>query len=43
MGIESLYGWLIVVAFAFFTLCLGWVSETTEARLRSRDKTDRRS
>jgi len=38
MDIDTLYGLLVVAAFALFAISLAWVSETTEARLKQRDK-----
>jgi len=43
MSTSSLYGWLVLAAFALFVISLGLVSETTEAHLRLRDKKGRRS
>lgn len=43
MTIESMYGWLILAAFAFFIVTLGSVSEQTEASLKARDKGNRQS
>lgn len=37
------YGWLTVAAFAFFLICLGSISEMTEAHLRAQNKKGRRS
>ncbi len=43
MSTSFLYGWLVLVAFAVFVICLGLVSEMTEAHLRAQDKKERHS
>lgn len=42
MSIESMYGWLIVVAFAFFIITLALVSEKTQGHLKTQDKKSHR-
>ena len=43
MSNASLYGCLIVAAFAFFVICLGSVSEMTEVHLRAHNNKRRRT
>ncbi len=35
---PSLYGWLIIAAFALFVISLGSISEMTEAHLKAHNK-----
>ena len=42
MSTSSLYGWLVLAAFALFVICLGWVSETTEENLSAQNNKGRR-
>lgn len=43
MTIESMYGLLILAAFAVFAVGLAFISESTEAYLKVQGKRDRRS
>jgi hypothetical protein len=43
MSTSSLYGWLVLAAFALFVICLGWVSEMTEAHLTAQNGKGHRS
>lgn len=40
---PAAYGWLVIAAFALFVICLGFISEMTEAHLKAHNKKDRRS
>lgn len=40
MDTSSLFGWLVLAAFALFVICLGWIAEMTEAHLSAHDRKD---
>jgi hypothetical protein len=43
MSTSSLYGWLVLAAFALFVICLGTISGMTETHLKAQNNKGRRS